>query len=142
MGLLLVCSVGFLIGWMCWCVMGIGYCVCMSNLSEVGDWDDWCCWLCDELVDLDVFVNFDFGFSVDVVVLVWVLKGKGKGGVVIEWFVYCVCNICKGVVWFVVLWLFDLFVVDLVFIVEIVEWLCCRLGCEVVVWCFGCDDVD
>ena len=37
----------------------------MSNLNEIGQRDNWRCWLCDEQVDPDGSVNSDQGPSAD-----------------------------------------------------------------------------
>ena len=59
----------------------------MSDISGVGDNDNWQCWLCDKPVDSDASVNSDLGPSVDSYAATRVKKGavaverlRAKGG--------------------------------------------------------------
>jgi hypothetical protein len=47
----------------------------MANLTDVGEFDNWRCWLCDEPVDPDMSVNDSRGPSIDSLTT----KSKSKG---------------------------------------------------------------
>ena len=80
----------------------------MSDLNEVGDRDNWICWLCDTAVDPDASVNADRGPSVDSFV-----SGKTKRGPsVVERLAHRSCNTMKGKKEPVVAWAPELLVVD------------------------------
>jgi hypothetical protein len=100
----------------------------MSTLNEVGDRDDWRCWICDEPVDPNASVNASRGPSVDSGALP---KGKkaaaGPGRLA-----HRACNTRKGAVKPVVAWSPELFVVEPAPIVATVERLTRKGGREVV----------
>ena len=110
----------------------------MSTLTEVGDRDNWRCWLCDEPVDPDMSVNDPRGPSIDAVTNA---KPK-KGAPVPERLAHRACNTRKGAVKAVVPWSSDLVVVDPAPIVETVERLTRKGGREVVARCPTRDDAE
>ena len=107
----------------------------MSNLSAVGDRDNWRCWLCDEPVDPDASVNSDLGPSVDL----GLAKSK-KAAPGTERLAHRACNTRKGAVKPVVPWSPELFVVDPAPIAETVERLGRKRGREVVARCPAAED--
>lgn len=109
----------------------------MSNLSAVGERDNWRCWLCDEPVDPDASVNSDRGPSVDQ----GVAKSK-KGAAGVERLAHRACNTRKGAVTPVVPWSPELFIVDPAPIAETVERLGRKKGREVVARCPSREDAD
>lgn len=103
----------------------------MSDLNEVGERDNWICWLCDSAVDPDSSVNSDLGPSVD---SYSAAKAK-KGAAVTERLAHRMCNTMKGKVAPVVTWSKELFVVDPAPIFESVERLKAKGGRETVARC-------
>ncbi len=103
----------------------------MSDISGVGDNDNWRCWLCDKPVDPDASVNSDLGPSVDSYAATRVKKGT----VAVERLAHRACNTMKGKNAPVVPWPEDLFVVDPSPIVETVERLRAKGGREIVARC-------
>jgi len=103
----------------------------MSTLNDVGERAAWRCWLCDEPVDPDAYVNSDRGPSVDSGMSP---KGK-KAAAGTERLAHRACNTRKGSVKAVVAWSPDLFVVDPAPIVATVDRLTRRGGREVVARC-------
>ncbi len=103
----------------------------MSDISGVGDNDNWRCWLCDKSVDSDASVNSDLGPSVDSYAATRVKKGT----VAVERLAHRACNTMKGKNAPVVPWSEDLFVVDPSPIVETVERLRAKGGREIVARC-------
>lgn len=103
----------------------------MSDISGVGDNDNWRCWLCDKQVDSDASVNSDLGPSVDSYAATRVRKGT----VAVERLAHRACNTMKGKNAPVVPWSEDLFVVDPSPIVETVERLRAKGGREIVARC-------
>lgn len=75
----------------------------MSDLKEVGQRDNWICWLCDTAVDPDASVNSDRGPSVD---SYSVAKSK-KNVVTVERLAHRDCNTMKGNKAPVVLWVLN-----------------------------------
>ena len=110
----------------------------MSDLNEVGDRDNWICWLCDTPVDPDASVNSDRGPSVD---SYSVAKSK-KNVVTVERLAHRDCNTMKGKIAPVVPWSPDLFVVDPSPIFESVERLGRKGGREIVARCPSQADAD
>jgi len=110
----------------------------MSTLNEVGERDAWRCWLCDEPVDPDAYVNAGRGPSIDSGA---VRKGK-KGAMGEERLAHRDCNTRKGAVKPVVAWSRDLFVVEPAPIVSTVERLTRKGGREVVARCPNQADAD
>jgi len=108
----------------------------MSTLDEVGERDAWRCWLCDEPVDRDAYVNSERGPSVDSGAS---KKGK-KGATVVERLAHRACNTRKGAVKPVVAW--ELFVVEPAPIAPTVERLTRKGGREVVGRCPSRADAD
>mgnify|MGYP000473423452 FL=1 len=103
----------------------------MSDLNEVGERDNWICWLCDTAIDPDASVNSDLGPSVDSY-----SAGKAKkGAAVSERLAHRQCNTMKGKIAPVVPWSKDLFVVDPAPIFESVERLKAKGGREILARC-------
>lgn len=112
----------------------------MSTLREVGDRDGWRCWLCDEPVDPDAYVNADRGPSIDAGAAP---KGKGKKAAAgTERLAHRACNTRKGAVKPVVAWSPELFVVEPAPIVSTVERLTRKGGREVVARCPSREDAE
>jgi len=110
----------------------------MSTLSEVGERDGWRCWLCDEPVDRDAYVNADRGPSVDSGA-----SPKGKKAVArAERLAHRSCNTRKGAIKPFVAWSPDLYVVEPAPIVATVERLTRKGGREVVARCPSQADAD
>ena len=103
----------------------------MSDLNEVGDRDNWICWLCDTPVDPDASVNSDRGPSVD---SYSVAKSK-KNVVTVERLAHRDCNTMKGKKPPVVAWSSELLVVDPSPIVATVDRLERKGGREVIARC-------
>jgi hypothetical protein len=103
----------------------------MSDLNEVGDRDNWRCWLCDAAVDPEASVNSDLGPSTDS----FAAAKLKKGAVVTERLAHRMCNTMKGKVAPVVPWSKELFVVDPAPIFETVERLKAKGGREIVARC-------
>jgi hypothetical protein len=110
----------------------------MSTLNEVGQRDAWRCWLCDEPVDRDAYVNADRGPSVDSGAS---RKGK-KGAAGSERLAHRGCNTRKGAVKPVVAWSPELLVIEPAPIVSTVERLTRKGGREVVARCPSQVDAD
>lgn len=110
----------------------------MSDLNQVGDRDNWICWLCDTPVDPDASVNADRGPSVDTHV-----AGKTKkGSIIIERLAHRDCNTMKGKKAAVVAWSPELLVVDPSPIVATVDRLARKGGREVIARCPSQEDAD
>jgi hypothetical protein len=105
----------------------------MSDLTAVGDKDNWICWLCDKPVDKDASVNSDLGPSVDSFAATRVKKGS----VAVERIAHRQCNTMKGKIAPVVPWSKDVFVVDPSPIFETVERLRKKGGREIIARCPG-----
>jgi hypothetical protein len=105
----------------------------MSDLTAVGDKDNWICWLCDKPVDQDASVNSDLGPSVDSFAATRVKKGS----VAIERIAHRQCNTMKGKIAPVVPWSKEVFVVDPSPIFETVERLRKKGGREIIARCPG-----
>jgi hypothetical protein len=110
----------------------------MSDLNEVGDRDNWICWLCDTAVDPDASVNSDRGPSVD---SYSVAKSK-KNVVTVERLAHRDCNTMKGKKAPVVAWSPELLVVDPSPIVATVDRLARKGGREVIARCPSQEDAD
>ena len=110
----------------------------MSDLNEVGERDNWRCWLCDAAVDPEASVNSDLGPSVDSYAAA---KAK-KGTPVVERLAHRACNTMRGKIAPVVPWSNELFVADPAPIFEAVERLSRKGGREVVGRCPGADDAE
>ena len=113
----------------------------MIRLTDVGDTDDWRCWLCDEPVDRDMSVNDPRGPSVDLVIT----KAKAKAGssvVGAQRLAHRACNTKKGAVTPVVPWPADLFVSDPAPILPSVERLARKGGREIMARCPTRRDAD
>lgn len=110
----------------------------MSDLNEVGDRDNWICWLCDTAVDPDASVNADRGPSVDSFV-----SGRTKRGpIVVERLAHRSCNTMKGKKEPVVAWAPELLVVDPSPIVATVDRLARKGGREVIARCPSEEDAE
>ena len=105
----------------------------MSDLTAVGDKDNWICWLCDKPVDKDASVNSDLGPSVDS----FAATRVKKGAVAVERISHRQCNTMKGKIAPVVPWPKDVFVVDPSPIFETVERLRKKGGREIIARCPG-----
>lgn len=103
----------------------------MSDITTVGDRDNWLCWLCDQPVDPDGSVNSDLGPSVDN----YASTKVKKGAVAVERLAHRACNTMKGKISPVVPWSPELFVVDPSPIFETVERLRAKGGREIVSRC-------
>lgn len=110
----------------------------MSDLNEVGQRDNWLCWLCDTPVDPDSSVNSDRGPSVD---SYNVVKSK-KNTVTIERLAHRDCNTMKGKKAPVVPWSPELLVVDPSPIVATVDRLTRKGGKEVIARCPSEEDAE
>ena len=103
----------------------------MSDLTAVGEHDNWICWLCDTDVDPDGSVNSDLGPSIDS----YFEARKSKDKTARERLAHRMCNTMKGKKDPVIPWGKDLFVLDPSPIVETVERLALKGGREVVARC-------
>ena len=103
----------------------------MSDLNEIGERDNWICWLCDKPVDPDASVNSDLGPSADSFALAKAKKGSSGG----ERLAHRACNTMKGKIAPVVAWSPDLLVAEPAPIVETVERLSRKGGRELVARC-------
>ena len=115
----------------------------MANLTDVGEFDNWRCWLCDEPVDPDMSVNDSRGPSIDS--LTTKSKSRGKNPTDIfgtERLAHRDCNTKKGAIAPVVEWPDHLFVVDPAPIIGSVERLSRKGGREVVARCPSEQDAD
>jgi hypothetical protein len=110
----------------------------MSDLTAVGDQDNWLCWLCDKPVDPDASVNSDRGPSVD---SYSVVKSK-KNTVTTERLAHRECNTMKGKKPPVVAWSPELLVVDPSPIVATVDRLARKGGREVITRCPSQEDAE
>lgn len=110
----------------------------MSDLNDVGERDNWRCWLCDNPVDPDASVNSDRGPSVD---SYSVAKTK-KNVVTVERLAHRDCNTMKGKRPPVVAWSPELLVVDPSPIVATVDRLMRKGGREVIARCPSQEDAD
>mgnify|MGYP000635585934 FL=1 len=98
----------------------------MSDLNEVGEADNWICWLCDKPVDPDASVNSDLGPSVD---SYWIAKGNKSAQ---ERLAHRQCNTMKGKIAPVVQWPKELLVSEPAPIIESVERLLKKGGREAI----------
>ena len=110
----------------------------MSTLNEVGERDNWRCWLCDEPVDPHASVNGARSPSVDSGAAP---KGK-KAAAGMERLAHRACNTRKGAVKPVVAWSPELHVVEPAPIVGTVDRLTRKGGREVVARCPSRADAD
>jgi hypothetical protein len=110
----------------------------MSDLTEVGERDNWICWLCDTPVDPEASVNADLGPSTDSFAAA---KAK-KGAEVLERLAHRQCNTMRGKIAPVVPWSKDLFVVDPSPIFESAERLKAKGGREIVTRCPDQNDAN
>lgn len=116
----------------------------MSRLDEIGESDQWRCWLCDEPVDPEMSVNDPRGPSIDrrTTASRAKAKAKNKGGAVQERLAHRGCNTAKGAVAPVVPWPDHLFVIDPSPIIATVDRLQRKGGREAVARCPTADDAD
>ena len=115
----------------------------MANLTDVGEHDNWRCWLCDEPVDPDMSVNDSRGPSIDSLTTKSKSKGKSPTNIFgIERLAHRDCNTKKGAIAPVVEWPDHLFVVDPAPIIGSVERLSRKGGREVVARCPSEQDAD
>lgn len=121
------------------------------RLEEIGEIDQWRCWLCDEPVDPTMSVNDPRGPSVDSRTTErrarakgtakGTSKGKGKGTGQ-ERLAHRACNTGKGAVEAVIAWPDHLFVADAAVIIPMVDRLQRKGGREVVARCPDRADAD
>jgi len=110
----------------------------MSDLNEVGERDNWICWLCDTPVNPDTSVNSDLGPSADSYA-----DSKAKKGIAtVERLAHRSCNTMRGKIAPVVPWSKDLLVVDPSPIFESVERLKAKGGREAVARCPSAEDAE
>lgn len=136
----------------------------MSRLDEVGEQDQWRCWLCDEPVDPQRSVNDDRGPSVDSMQAGGKGSAGGKGGssgkggasgkqaqrsskdgappLTGERLAHRACNTKKGAVLPVIPWPPGLFVADPASLFAVSQRLTRKGGREVVARCPSRDDAD
>lgn len=115
----------------------------MSRLEDVGDVDDWRCWLCDEPVDRAMSMNDARGPSIDSCTTKAKAKVKARNGVVAqERLAHRACNTRKGATAPIVPWPDHLFVVDPTPILASVERLERKGGREVMARCPTREDAD
>ncbi len=117
----------------------------MARVDDIGEHDGWRCWICDELVDPAMSVNDDRGPSVDARMTDRKAKKKGKSKSVKgrsgsstelpERLAHRGCNTGKGNVEAVIPWNRDLFVIDPVAILQIVDRLAIKGGREIFCRC-------
>jgi len=110
----------------------------MSDLNEIGDQDNWICWLCDKTVDPDASVNSDFGPSADS----YAASKAKKGAVVIERLAHRTCNTMRGKIAPVIKWSRDILIFDPAPIFETVERLEKKGGREAVGRCASEQDAN
>ena len=103
----------------------------MSDLNEIGERDNWICWLCDKPVDPEASVNSDLGPSADSFALAKAKKGASGG----ERLAHRACNTMKGKIAPVVAWSPELLIAEPAPIVETVERLSRKGGRELVARC-------
>lgn len=114
----------------------------MSRLEDIGDADEWRCWLCDEPVDPDMSVNDPRGPSIDARITKAKSKSKSKAAPVPERLAHRSCNTGKGAVSPEIEWADHLFVVDPASIISSSERLLRKGGREVVARCPNESDAD
>lgn len=110
----------------------------MSDLTAVGNKDNWICWLCDKKVDEDASVNSDLGPSVDS----FAATRVKKGALAVERIAHRQCNTMKGKVAPVVPWPKEIFVVDPAPIFETVERLRKKGGRDIIARCPGEEEAN
>lgn len=110
----------------------------MSDLNEIGERDNWICWLCDKPVDPEASVNSDLGPSTDSFALAKSKKGASGG----ERLAHRMCNTMKGKIAPVVAWAAELLVAEPAPIVETVERLSRKGGRELVARCSSETDAE
>lgn len=116
----------------------LAYSLRVSNLNEIGDRDNWICWLCDSPVDPDLSVNSDLGPSADSYA-----ESKAKRGTVsVERLAHRSCNTMKGKISPVIAWTKDVVIGDPAPIFETVERLQKKGGRETVARLFDQKDAD
>jgi hypothetical protein len=82
----------------------------VSRLTDIGDADNWRCWICDEPVDANISVNDGRGPSVDSCITK--AKSKKVATPPTERLAHRQCNTMKGANAAVIAWPEDIFVVD------------------------------
>lgn len=110
----------------------------MSDLNEVGERDNWICWLCDTPVNPDTSVNSDLGPSADS----YADSKAKKGTATVERLAHRACNTMRGKIAPVVPWSKELLVVDPSPIFESVERLKAKGGREIVARCPDQNDAN
>ncbi len=103
----------------------------MSDLNQIGEQDNWICWLCDTKVDPDASVNSDRGPSADS----YSASKAKKGVATVERLAHRDCNTMRGKISPVVPWSKDHLVFDPAPIFETVERLAKKGGREAVGRC-------
>lgn len=110
----------------------------VSDLNEVGQRDNWICWLCDTPVDPNASVNSDLGPSADS----YAASKAKKGTPALERLAHRQCNTMKGKISPVVPWSKELLVADPAPIFETVERLRAKGGRELVARCSDKQDAE
>jgi len=105
----------------------------VGHLEEIGDADEWRCWLCDTAVDPDMSVNDPRGPSIDS--RITKSKAKKKAAPPRPRLAHRGCNTGKGAVEAVVPWAEHLFVVDPATIIPSVDRLGRKGGREIMARC-------
>jgi hypothetical protein len=119
----------------------------MARVEDIGEQDNWRCWLCDQSVDPGMSVNDDRGPSVDARMTDRKAKKKGKGKSkgstdLHERLAHRGCNTGKGNIAAVVAWNEQLFTIDPVAIIATVDRLAAKGGREIFCRCPTAADAD
>jgi hypothetical protein len=113
----------------------------MASIDEVGERDQWLCWICDKKVDPDASVNDDLGPSLDRYDAL--TKSYGKKKVIgEERLAHRQCNTKKGAVKPVIAWSTDLLLFDPAPILQSAERLTNKGGREIVARCGSQSDAN
>ena len=110
----------------------------VSNLNEVGDRDNWICWLCDQPVNPDLSVNSDLGPSADS----YAESKAKKGTKTQDRLAHRACNTMRGKTAPVIPWTKDVVIGDPAPIFETVERLQKKGGRETVARLFDQKDAE
>jgi hypothetical protein len=113
----------------------------MASIDEVGERDQWLCWICDKKVDPDLSVNDDLGPSLDRCDALTKTYGKKKP-VGEERLAHRQCNTKKGAVKPVIAWSNDLLLFDPAPILQSAERLMNKGGREIVARCGSQSDAS
>lgn len=115
----------------------------MATVEDIGEQDNWTCWLCDEPVDADRSSNRDDrGPSVDLRATSKKQKKAKSRGPLLPRLAHRACNTGKGNVEAVVPWADDLFVIDPVPIIATTDRLATKGGREIMCRCPTHEDAE